>query len=475
MGKTTGFLEYNRELAAYRPVSDRIKDYNDVVTHLSNKNIMIQTARCMDCGIPYCHSLGCSLHNLIPEWNDAIYNNQWQEAYTRLEITNNFPEITGRICPAQCEASCTLSINDSPVTIRQIELAIIEHAFNNGWVIPNPPEFESRKRVAIIGSGPAGLAAAQQLRHMGHMVTVFEKSQKPGGLLRYGIPNFKLEKYILDRRLKILVEEGIEFVTDVIVGEDISARYLKKKFDSVLLCQGAGEPRDLDVPGRNEQRGIHFAMEFLGKMNKHLMGEISEEKTISAKGKTVVVLGGGDTGSDCVGTANRQGAKKVYQFEIMPKPEEWTAHWNPQWPDWPRILRTSSSHEEGCEQDWCVSTKEFIGKNNTLRSLKCCHVKWEKQDRSTGPIPVEIKNSDFTINADLVLLSLGFVHVEHSRLLNEFGIEYDGRGNIKARNYQTSMPNIFTAGDANTGPSLVVHAINHGRCAAEAVNAYLKK
>ena len=353
MGKTTGFLEFPRVTHGYRAAGQRVKDYNEIILPLPAEEISRQGSRCMDCGIPFCHAMGCPVVNLIPEWNDLVYKGKWREAYERLEMTNNFPEITGRICPAPCEAACTLSINSSPVTIKQIELAIIENAWNQGWVLPRPPLKETEKKVAIIGSGPAGLAAAQQLRRLGHSVTVFEKDERVGGILRFGIPDFKLDKKIIDRRLTQLSAEGVVFETGVHIGEDISARYLDRTFNA--------------VPGRGLE-GINFAMEYLAQSNRKVAGILGSEKQISAKNKNVLVIGGGDTGSDCVGTANRQGAKKVFQFEIMPKPREWSDGSNPEWPNWPQILRTSSSHEEGCERDWNILTKSFTGRDVNLSS-----------------------------------------------------------------------------------------------------------
>jgi glutamate synthase (NADPH/NADH) small chain len=476
MGKVTGFLEYNRVTPKYRPVEERLGDYKEFIIPLPESELRNQGARCMDCGIPYCHAMGCPLANLIPEWNDCVYKGDWHEALLRLEATNNLPEITGRICPAPCEASCTLSISHAPVTIKQIELAIIEYGFQQGWIKPRPPRQESGKSVAIIGSGPAGLAAAQQLRRAGHKVTVFEKAAKAGGLLRYGIPDYKLEKWVLDRRIQQMKAEGVAFETNVCIGEDISVRYLKRAFDVVLLTLGAGQPRDLPVPGRS-LKGIHFALEYLTESNQVVSGEISEsQRTIFAKDKVVLVIGGGDTGADCVGTANRQGARKVYQFEIMPKPVIWESSTNPNWPYWPDILRTSTSHEEGCERDWSILTKEFSGNDGVVQQGTFSRVTWQKpQTPSAAPKMVEIPGTEFNLKVDLVFLAMGFLHVQHSRLLEDLGVEYDQRGNIRHnQNYQTSVDGVFTAGDAGTGASLVVRGIHHGRQAAQAINEYLK-
>ena len=474
MGKTTGFLEYKKEKATEQPVKERLKHYQEFGESLSGKKLSLQGARCMDCGIPYCHSsYGCPVVNLIPEWNDLIYNNQWQEAYERLEMTNNFPEFTGRICPAPCETACTLAINDHPVTIKQIELAIIERAFREGWVKPKPPDHLSGNSIAIIGSGPAGLAAAQQLCRSGHAVTVYEKGPKPGGLLRYGIPDFKLEKRCLDRRLTQMRAEGVNFITDVNIGEDLSARYLQKIYDIILIATGATQARDLDVPGRNLQ-GIYFAMDYLTQSNMYVDGQLNEEDIISARDKTVLVIGGGDTGSDCVGTANRQGAKEIYQFEILPKPQEWNKPWNPDWPNWPNILRSSSSHQEGCNRDWGILTKSFSGKSGVLNTADFSRVKWENPSNGKEASLKEIPGSGFTLELDLVFLAMGFVHLEHSRLLRDLGIEFEDRGNIRtSKDYITSLDGVFAAGDACTGASLVVQAIYHGRKAADAINEYL--
>ncbi|MDC7234115.1 MAG: glutamate synthase subunit beta [Spirochaetales bacterium] len=474
MGKVLGFLEHGRTDFKYRPVEDRLKDYKEVMIPTPIESLTDQGARCMDCGTPFCHNLGCPISNLIPEWNDAVYRGQWKEAFERLEITNNFPEVTGRVCPAPCETSCTLSINDAPVTIKQMELGIIEKAWAAGWVVPLPPKKETGKSVAVVGSGPAGMAASQQLRRMGHQVTLFEKSEKIGGLLRYGIPDFKLDKGVLDRRIEQMEAEGVSFETGVAIGEDLSIRYLQNKFDAVLITMGAGAPRNLPVPGR-ELKGVHFAMEYLAQSNKNVSGEFYDEEVINAKGKTVLVIGGGDTGSDCVGTANRQGAKKVYQYEIMPKPLEWKESHNPNWPDWPSILRTSSSHNEGCERDWNITTLGFEGKNGTVSKGSFQKVEWKADPAGGRPQLVPLEGSEFDLKVDLVFLAMGFVHVEHNRIITDLNLELDGRGNIKTDgNYGTSIDGVFAAGDAETGASLVVRALGHGRSAAEAVDAYLK-
>ncbi|MFH1416092.1 MAG: glutamate synthase subunit beta [Elusimicrobiota bacterium] len=472
MGKPTGFIDFKRKDTPYRPVSERLEDYRDVNLCLSSEQLKEQAARCMDCGVPYCHALGCPLGNLIPEWNDLVYKGRWKEALYRLEMTNTLPEITGRICPATCEASCTLSINDSPVTIRQVELAIIEYGFERGWVEIPVPKKELEKKVAVIGSGPAGLSAAIKLRQTGYDVTVFEKAHIIGGILRYGIPDFKLEKWVLDRRIKQMVRAGIKFETDANMGEDMSARWLKKSFDAILLTTGAGYPRDIDIAGR-EVDGIYFAMEYLTQSNSMVAGEVSPDSIISAKDKDVLVIGGGDTGSDCVGTANRQGAKKVYQFEILPRPQEWDEPWNFSWPDWPVILRTTSSHEEGVERDWAITTKGFTGENKKVKKVHCTRVRWETPPGSCRPVMEEIPGSEFTVKVDMVILAMGFIHVEHSRLLKDLGVEYDECGNIMTENYSTSVGGVFAAGDADTGASLVVKAINHGMEAAKKIDEYL--
>ena len=472
MGRVAGFIEFPRVDSSHRSIEERIHNYREFTDLPSEDELKRQGARCMDCGVPYCHSIGCPLGNIIPDWNDLVYRGDWQKAYQRLELTNNFPEITGRICPAPCETACTLAANDNPVSIKCIELAIIERAFSKGWVVPHPPAFESGKRVAVIGSGPAGLAAAQQLRRAGHTVVLFEKSDAIGGILRYGIPDFKLEKGILDRRLEQMKQEGVRFETGVDVGTSITPGDLKKDFDAILLTQGAGEPRDLKVPGR-ELQGIHFAMEYLTQSNRFVAGTAKKGEIIWAEQKNVLVIGGGDTGSDCVGTAVRQGAKKVYQFEILPKPAEWDAVYNPDWPDWPKFLKTSSSHEEGCERRWSIGTRQFTGTGGKVTSGHFNQVEWK--DRPGKPPEItDVPGSEFTLDVDLVFLAMGFVHVEHSALINSLGIDVDQRGNIRTEaNYTTSVQGVFAAGDAMTGASLVVRAIWHGREAAKACTNYL--
>lgn len=471
MGETKGFLQYERQVSGKRPVQERIYDFNELELPLTAEAIHQQAARCMDCGIPFCHGAGCPLGNNVPELNELIYNNQWQQACQLLHSTNDFPEITGRVCPAPCETACTLSINDEPVAIRNIELQIVERGFDNGWIRPLPALQKTGKKVAIIGSGPAGLACAQQLARQGHSVVVFEKDLKPGGLLRYGIPDFKLEKHIIDRRLEHLTAEGVQFQTEVDVGTDISARYLQKMFDCICLAIGAAQPRDLAVPGRGYDN-IIFAMDFLKTQNKLNAAELSDDSDIiTAKDKVVVVIGGGDTGSDCVGTARRQGAKQIYQLEILPKPPDSRPPDTP-WPTWPRIMRTSSSHEEGCERIWSVLTKSFAGSGTSVRQLNACRVQWV-EDAGNWKIK-ELPGTGFILETDLVILALGFTHLVHKGLVNDLNLNLDDNGNVLANDYQTSQSWVFSAGDAVNGVSLVVSAIDSGRKAAYAIDRWLK-
>jgi glutamate synthase (NADPH) small chain len=466
MGKVTGFLEYKRETAERRPVSERTQDFFPLYLPFSDENLQIQGARCMDCGVPFCH-VGCPLNNLIPDWNDMIYRGRWREAIRALHATNNFPEFTGLVCPAPCEAACVLGINDPPVAIKQIESAIVEHAFREGWIQPAPPEFRTGKRVAVIGSGPSGLAAAQQLNRAGHTVVVFEKADKAGGLLRYGIPDFKLDKSLLDRRLELLIKEGIQFQTGANVGTDILMQALRRKFDAFLLTGGAEQPRDLKIPGR-ELNGIHFAMDFLTQQNHRCAGDrIDFREEIVATGRRVVILGGGDTGADCLGTSHRQRALSVHQIEIMPLPPAERSPKTP-WPAWPLMLRTESSHEEGGIREWGAATTRFTGDDQgNVSRLHAVRV---------GPPPgfEPIPDSEFMIEADLVLLALGFTGPAPCRMLEELNVSLDARGNVATNgNFMTSVPGIFAAGDMRRGQSLVVWAIFEGRKAAQAIHRYL--
>ena len=471
MHKQKDFVKYKRKKAPYRPIEERLQDFSEIALPLTDEELREQAARCMDCGIPFCHGFGCPLESIMPEINDELHQGHWEAACYLFHQTNNFPEITGRVCPAMCEAACTLSINDEPVTIRQIELQLTERGFDEGWIKPVKAEKKTGKKVAIVGSGPAGLAAAQQLARAGHSVVVFEKAEKTGGLLRYGIPDFKLEKHVIDRRLMQMTAEGVEFQTGVNVGEDISTHYLQKRFDCICLTMGTGTPRELQIEGR-DLKDIHHAMEYLTMQNMLNSKELSGKPSITAKGKTVVVIGGGDTGSDCVGTVMRQGAKKVYQLEILPKPPENRPLDTP-WPTWPRILRTSSSHEEGCERMWSINTKKITGGNGKPMQLHCCKAEWSK-DGSSWKME-EVKDSEFTINSDLVLLGLGFLHVEHSGLVTDLGLDLDNRGNIVVDKYQTSRSLVFASGDTTSGASLVARAINSGREAAAVIDSWLRK
>lgn len=471
MGEPKAFLKHKRQPIGYRAVEERVHDFNELDLPLTPDQIKQQARRCMDCGIPFCHGSGCPLGNLIPDFNELIYKDRWEQACRLLHSTNNFPEITGRLCPAPCETSCTLGISDEPVLIKHIEYQIVERGFEEGWIKPERPAHKTGKRIAIIGSGPAGLAAAQQLVRAGHDVVVFEKDEKIGGLLRYGVPDFKLAKRVIDRRLQQLEAEGVQFQAGVHVGEDISARYLRKMFDCICLTMGAGQPRDLNIPGRGYEN-IMFAMDYLTIQNKLNVSEpVDERKIVTAEDKVVVVIGGGDTGSDCVGTARRQKAKKIYQLEILPKPPDSRPVDTP-WPMWPRVMRTSSSHEEGCERRWSVATKEFLGGAGVLAErLHGCEVEWINKN---GNWQVkDIAGTDFFLNVDLVILATGFVHVVHEGFVKDTSLKLDPKGNIIVNNYQSSDPQIFAAGDTVKGPSLVVQAIHEGRQAAVAIDQWL--
>lgn len=469
MGKVTGFKEYKRETHEKRPVDERLKDYKEVYKEFTQDKLEKQAARCMNCGVPFCN-WACPLGNIIPDFNDMIYKGQWKKAYERLSLTNPFPEFTGRICPALCEGSCTLGNNSDAVTIEQVEEAIIEKAYEEGWVKANPPKVRTGKKVAVIGSGPSGLAVAYKLNSYGHFVTVFEKDDEVGGLLRYGIPDFKLEKWVVERRVAVLKEEGIEFKTCCEVGKDYNIEALKSDFDAVILTGGSSIPRDLKVEGR-ELKGIHFAMEYLTQQNKKNSGKkISNE--INAKDKVVIVIGGGDTGSDCIGTARRQGAKEVYQYEILPKPPEQRDDTMP-WPEFPRTLKVTSSHEEGCIREWNVSTKALIGEKGTLTALNGVKVEWKKDENGRFNMQ-EVAESEFVQKADLILIAMGFTNPKQEGLLKDLGVAFDVRGNVLTNDdYMTSVEGVFAAGDMRTGQSLVVRAMSEGIKAAESVDKYL--
>ncbi|MGF1641228.1 MAG: glutamate synthase subunit beta [Rhodospirillales bacterium] len=475
MGKPTGFMEITRRERRYAPVGERVRHWREFVEPLKDEELARQGARCMDCGIPYCHE-GCPVNNIIPDWNDLVYTGNWREALDVLHSTNNFPEFTGRICPAPCEAACTLNIIDQPVTIKSIECAIIDKGWENGWVMPEIPTHRTGKRVAVVGSGPAGLACAQQLARAGHMVVVYEKQDRIGGLLRYGIPDFKMEKHLIDRRMAQMQAEGVEFRPNSHVGVDVDALHILDRFDAMVLAGGAEQPRDLPVPGRDLD-GVHFAMDFLTQQNARVAGRNAEpEHPILATGRDVVVIGGGDTGSDCVGTSVRQGAKSVTQLEILMRPPE-REDKALTWPNWPMKMRSSTSHEEGCRRDWAVSTRRFLG-NGRVERLELGRVDWERADNGASR-PKEIEGSTFTIDADLVLLAMGFVHPVHDGLIRDLGVDLDGRGNVKADTeaepgaYQTSIPKLFAAGDMRRGQSLVVWAIREGRQCARSVDHFL--
>lgn len=483
MGKPTGFLEFTRELPSKRPVQERVKDYNEFVERYSEQKLNQQAARCMNCGIPFCHS-GCPLGNVIPEFNDAVYRKSWKEAYDILSSTNNFPEFTGRICPAPCESACVLGINQPAITIEEIEKHIIEIAFDQGLVKPRKHISRTGKKVAVVGSGPAGLAAAAQLNYAGHTVTVFERDDAPGGLLRYGIPDFKLEKWVIDRRLEVMEEEGITFKCNANVGVNISLNDLLREYHAIVLAGGSTVPRDLNIPGR-ELNGVHFAMEFLKQQNKRVANKdpfananiesnIYPEE-ISAAGKNVVVIGGGDTGSDCVGTSNRHGAISVTQFELMPKPPSSRTAFMP-WPTYPMILKTSSSHEEGAEREWAIATKAFVGdEKGNLKALRIVDLEWKILEDGRPANFVEVAGTEREIPCELALLAMGFIHPQRKGMIDELGVELDERGNVKAteKNYQTNISKIFACGDMRRGQSLVVWAISEGRECARKADEFL--
>ncbi len=476
MGKVTGFMEVGRKTPSKRPAKQRVEDYLEIYSEPSDEMIRAQGGRCMDCGVPFCNN-GCPLGNIIPDWNDLVYRGRFREALERLHRTNNFPEFTGRICPAPCESACVLGINDDPVTIEIIEKTIAERGFTEGWIVPQPPERRSGKRVAIIGSGPAGLAAAQQLNRAGHHVTLFEKKDRVGGLLRYGIPDFKLEKWTVDRRVEIMVAEGVELRTGVFVGRDVTGSDLLRDFDAVLLSGGAEAPRDLPVPGRDLD-GVHYAMDFLEQQNRRVAGDaVPSESAILATGKNVLVLGGGDTGSDCIGTSHRQGAKHVYNFELLERPPE-TRPEDAPWPLHPmpsQILRTSTSHEEGGSRDWGVSTTRFTGSNGRVEKLHAVRVRFGPPDPASGRRDlVPVPGSEFTLDVDLVLLAMGFLGPVPDGIVKQLGVSLTERGNIATQGYASSVPKVYAAGDMRRGQSLVVWAIAEGRQAAEKIDRDLR-
>lgn len=483
MGKPTGFLEFARELPGKKPVAERLKDYNEFIKRYSEENLNKQAARCMNCGVPFCHS-GCPLGNVIPEFNDAVYRKDWKGAFEILTSTNNFPEFTGRICPAPCESACVLGINQPPVTIEEIEKHIIEIAFEKGFVTPRKPNSRTGKKIAVIGSGPAGLAAAVQLNYAGHSVTVLERDDEPGGLLRYGIPDFKLEKWVVERRINLMKEEGVVFKCHANVGVNVNVNDLFREYHAIVLAGGSTIPRDLDIPGRG-LKGVNYAMEFLKQQNKRNAGKDTLGKAeiesnifpedIFATEKNVVVIGGGDTGSDCVGTSNRHGAKSVTQFELLPKPPEQRTPYMP-WPTYPMTLKTSSSHEEGADRKWAIITKEFIGdENGNLKGLKIADLEWKITEDGKPAQFVERPGSEREIPCELTLLAMGFVHPQHEGLIKQLDVELDERGNVKAseKSYQTNLQKVFVAGDMRRGQSLVVWAISEGRECARKVDEFL--
>jgi len=471
VGKVTGFLEIKRTTWPTRPVADRLRDWKEVYLPFPPEPLKQQASRCMDCGIPFCHQ-GCPLGNVIPDWNDLVYREHWRDAIDRLHATNNFPEFTGRLCPAPCEGSCVLGINDDPVTIKAVEVTIIDRAFEAGWVAPEPPAVRTGKKVAVVGSGPAGLAAAQQLNRAGHLVTVLERSDRIGGLLRYGIPEFKMEKRVLDRRLALMDKEGVVFRPNADVGRDPTLAALHREFDAIVLACGAGAPRDLSVPGR-ELHGIHFAMEYLTLSNRRCEGDhVADERFISARDRRVVIIGGGDTGADCLGTVHRQGARSVHQFELLPRPPDARAADNP-WPQWPNVFRTSSAHEEGGERVYAVSTQRFLGDaDGRVRQLQAVTIEMVRDGARLEFRPVP--GTEFTLDVDLVLLAMGFLGPERAGPIEELGLRLTERGNVaRDANWMTSAPGVFTCGDMQRGQSLIVWAIAEGRSCAAGVDRWL--
>ncbi len=472
MGNPNGFLEIEKLERSYEEPKNRIKHFKEFLIPLENENVSKQGARCMDCGIPYCHE-GCPVNNLIPDWNDLVYKHEWKKALETLHLTNNFPEFTGRICPAPCEASCTLNLTDNPVSIKTIECSIVDYGWKKGWIKPQLPITHTDKKVAVIGSGPAGLACAQQLARAGHQVVVFEKNDRIGGLLRIGIPDFKMEKSLIDRRMAQMQSEGVEFRSNSQVGSHILIKDLINQFDAISICIGSETPRNMNVPGRNLS-GIHFAMDFLSQQNDRIAGKkIDKKNEILANDKNVLVIGGGDTGSDCVGTSNRQGAKSVSQLELLPQPPK-IENKSLTWPNWPMKLRTSSSHQEGCHREWSILTKSFEGENNKVKKLNCVKLEWKKN--KDGKMEMhEIKGSEFSIKADLVFLAMGFLHPLQDGIIKDLKLDLDSNGNIDANesNYKTSTNKIFAAGDARRGQSLVVWAIREGRQCAHSIDKFL--
>jgi len=475
MGNLKSFFENKRKDPGYRPKEDRVKDFKAVERQLSEEELISQASRCIDCGTPFCHAYGCPVSNVCPELNDYVYSGNWREALKLLLSQNNFPEFTSRICPAPCEAACVAGINQDPVTIRQVELSIIEKGFESGYIDSERAAVRLEDRIAVIGSGPAGLTVADSLSRAGYQITVYDHAKYPGGILRYGIPDFKLEKWIVERRIKLLQEQGVIFEMGISVGEDITYRYLTKRFDAICLACGARQPRDISIPGR-ELEGIFFAMDYLTQQNKRISKEpIRSLKEISAAGKTVVILGGGYTGSDCLGTALRQGAKKVYQFEILPKPPINRSELTP-WPLWPIQLDLTHAHHEGGEQRWSVMTKEFVGDDNKIKKLKCVEVKWKAKAKQGPLVPIEKAGTDFEVDADLVILAMGFLGPEKNKIFKDMGISFDQTGNVKSdEKNMTNVPGVFVAGDVTLGQSLVVKAIADGQRAARGIMKYLVK